>query len=422
MNVASWIRQTVQQETAQSIGEFSLFIPVGNNRHKFGVASKADFLKLWNCKWAEKMNQLQVEIERPRSLPDCCALVVRHVPKDLSNEFVFKEITKSIKSAVTFSKINYYRQRSTNDIRFGVIDINEYQEMLNIGRIAIGHLLLPITTFISGLQMTYCINCWELGHTQQQCKVGPLCRKCLKPWQYDHQCNHPVCCAQCKGPHSSLSIECSVVKSYRQALKEEVNMAIKGGLLCEAEINDKNKLSSFHRSTSEFPTIKQTGGLPPTWANQHGSLIKTQNQLGNEKINELIKQVKDAVDITRRLESKMDNQVTKLEVVDKKATINKQSIIMLVNITQQIVNTNLEKKNRQQLQNIFQQLEEFKTDILEKFNALSNDQQASLYDAPKIQPSCKRTENPTAKKFIASKNASDNQEEQDRSMELTSEL
>ena len=419
MNVARWIRQTVQQETIQSIGEFSLFIPAGKNRYKFGVASKADFLKLWNCKWPEKMNQLQVEIERPRSLPDCCALVVRYIPADLSNEFVVQEITKSIKSAVAFSRIKYYRQRATNDYRFGVLDINEYEEMLNIGRIAIGHLLLPITAFISGLQMTYCTNCWELGHIRPQCKVGPRCRNCQQVWHHNHQCDNQVCCAQCKGPHSSLSMECPVVRNYRQALKEEVNMAIKDGSLRPMDIT--NKPNTGYSKVSEPSKIKQTVVVQPAWTYQHNPVMKTQNQNGNEQIKELMDQMNDVLEITRRLESKMDNQVVKVQILDKKTTINEQSIMMLVNIMQQIINTTLGKKNKQHFQNIFQQLEEFKTNILEKFNELSGDQQ-STYDAETIQNGYKSTNKPAAKRTTSSKNANSNQDEQERSMELTNEL
>ncbi|CAF4876264.1 unnamed protein product, partial [Rotaria sp. Silwood2] len=77
---------------------------------------------------------------------------------------------KSIKSTVSFSKINYHRPRSTNDYRFCVTDENEYDEIISVGRLAIGHILLPVTAFISGLKMTYCTNCWELGHIRPHCK------------------------------------------------------------------------------------------------------------------------------------------------------------------------------------------------------------------------------------------------------------
>ncbi|CAF5223626.1 unnamed protein product, partial [Rotaria magnacalcarata] len=117
MKVARWIRQTVQQQSSKSIGDFSILITVGTNRYKFGVTSKSDFLLLWNCKWPNEMDDIDVEIQWPRSLPDYCTLVVRYAPADLANEFVYREINKSISSASSFSKINYHRPRSTNDYR-----------------------------------------------------------------------------------------------------------------------------------------------------------------------------------------------------------------------------------------------------------------------------------------------------------------
>jgi hypothetical protein len=42
---------------------------------------------------------------------------------------------------------------------------------------------------------------------------------------------------------------------------------------------------------------------------------------------------------------------------------------------QQISNTILEKKNQQQLQNLSHQLEQFKNNIMKKFNELLSDQQ-----------------------------------------------
>ncbi|CAF4642350.1 unnamed protein product [Rotaria sp. Silwood2] len=163
MQVACWIREYVQQHTSNSINEFSLLIPAGTNRYKFGVKSLNDFLTLWNCKWPNEMEKFKIEIRRPRALPDRCAVVVRYVPGELSNGLVFNEITRSIKSAASVSKINYHHTRTTNDFRFCITDINEYTEIITIGRIAIGHLMLPVTAFIPSLKMTYCNNCWELG-------------------------------------------------------------------------------------------------------------------------------------------------------------------------------------------------------------------------------------------------------------------
>ncbi|CAF2928060.1 unnamed protein product [Rotaria sp. Silwood2] len=134
MKVASWIRYLMQQQSAQSLGDFSLLVPAGKNRYKVGVTTKKDFLLLWNCEWPKDMDKIDIEIERPRALPDSCAVVIRYVPADLPREFVIQEISRSIKSAIQFSKINYHCPRSTDDLRFCITDENEYEEVLSIGR------------------------------------------------------------------------------------------------------------------------------------------------------------------------------------------------------------------------------------------------------------------------------------------------
>ena len=415
MDIAKWIRQVVQQQSSQSIGDFSLLIPAGKNRYKLGVATKKDFLMLWNCKWPNDMNNIKIEIEHPRVLPDCCALVVRYVPAELSNEFVFKEIVKSIKSTVAFSKIKYQRPRATNDYRFCVTDENEYEEMMSIGRLAIGHVLLPVTAFIPGLKMTYCNNCWELGHTRPQCKLGPRCRICLDSWDRNHQCQKPVLCAQCQGPHSSLSMDCSVVKEYRRSLKEEVDNAIKGGWL--HQVKATMKTGTLHCEEAEFPPLQQqqkkgtqaawVGVPPPTEAQ---NLHRT-NQLG-----ELSTQIKYILDITRRMESKIDNQVMRMDMIDKRSSINKQVIIGLANIMQQTINALVEKRNKQQLQKLAHQFEEFKDDILEKFNALPPDQQRNTTPtSPSLYPN-KTTTSTTITSNIKENNA---QMEEEQSMVTT---
>ncbi|CAF2052829.1 unnamed protein product [Rotaria magnacalcarata] len=393
MKVARWIRQTVQQQSSESIGDFSILIPVSTNRYKFGVTSKSDFLLLWNCKWPNEMDDIDVEIQRPRSLPDCCALVVRYAPADLSNEFVYREINKSISSASSFSKINYHRPRSTNDYRFCVADANEYEEILKIGRIAIGHLLLPITAFLPGLKLTYCANCWIIGHTKPECKMNPRCRKCLDNWEFNHRCQKPILCAQCEGPHLSTSIECPVVYNYRITLKDQVKKAINDGLINQPSINQKREANRYVED-ERFET-KQTNGTKQAWGRQSKSTDRPQIQHGNEnendRLGELVCRTKDVLDIIRRMELKMDNQVVKVDILEKRSVLNKESLIDLAKIIQQLINATLEKKNKQQLQSLVQQLEVFKENVSEKFNAITNDQQQQQTPtSPSLEPNSNR--------------------------------
>ncbi|CAF1475048.1 unnamed protein product [Rotaria sordida] len=255
------------------------------------------------------MDEIDIEIERLRMLPDSCAVVL----------------------PTQFSKINYHRPRSTDDFRFCIIDENEYEEVLNIGRLAIGHVLLPITAFIPGLKMTYCNKCWKLGHTQHQCKVGPCCRLCLDQWDYNHKCLKSVLCAQCEGPHASLSMECPVVVNYRRTLKEEVD----------------NKGGTCNFGKLDYPALnlKQTNKPRLAWVDGQTAPSDLQKFQGTDQLGELVTQVKMVLDSTRRMELKLDNQVMQMDLLGKKSCMNKQAIFVLANIMQQMINASLEKKN-----------------------------------------------------------------------------
>ncbi|CAF4155118.1 unnamed protein product, partial [Rotaria sordida] len=320
------------------------------------------------------MDKIDIEIERPRMLPDSCAVVLRYVPTDLPKEFVIQEILRSIKSATQFSKINYHRPRSTDDFRFCIIDENEYEEVLNIGRLAIGHVLLPITAFIPGLKMTYCNKCWKLGHTQHRCKVGSRCRLYLDQWNYNHKCLKSVLCAQCQGPHASLNMECPVVVNYRRTLKEEVNNAVKDGWLYQIKVDTKGGTCDFGELDYPALNLKQTNKPRLAWVDGQTAPSNLQKFQGTDQLGELVTQVKMVLDSTRRMELKLDNQVMQMDLLEKKSCMNKQAIFVLANIMQQMINASLEKKNKQLLlHKIVQQLEEFKDDLAVKFNSLSID-------------------------------------------------
>ncbi|CAF2258900.1 unnamed protein product [Rotaria magnacalcarata] len=103
------------------IKELSMCVQVGERRFKFTVDKKAEFIK-------------------PRTLPDCYALVMRYVPLDINQGIARQQILKTIPAAVGFSSILYHhRQRATYDIRFTVRSLEQYQTALELGRLSIGH-------------------------------------------------------------------------------------------------------------------------------------------------------------------------------------------------------------------------------------------------------------------------------------------
>ena len=189
-------------------------------------------------------------------------------------------------------------------------------KLISVGRLAIGHVLLPITAFITGLKITYCNNCWLLGHTRYQCKVGPLCKLCLDPWNHSHNCQKSVVCAQCNGAHASLSMECPVVVNYRRSLKEEVEKAVKDGRLHQVKVNNKSGANGV--GDADYPTFRQSNKSIPAWLGVPSVTDNTRKIPETNQLGELVIQMKLVVEGTRRMESKLDNQVMQLDIVEKK--------------------------------------------------------------------------------------------------------
>ena len=89
------------------INELSMCIQAGQRRFKFGVGDKPAFLNLFNWNWPNEIEDEKIEVVKPRSLPDCFALVVRYIPMDFNQEKARIEIMKAIPDAVGFSSLLY---------------------------------------------------------------------------------------------------------------------------------------------------------------------------------------------------------------------------------------------------------------------------------------------------------------------------
>ncbi|CAM4850843.1 unnamed protein product, partial [Rotaria magnacalcarata] len=148
----------------------------------------------------------------------------------INQDIAGQQILKTIPDAVGFSSILYHhRQRATYDIRFTVRSLEQYQTALELGRLSIGQHYLPLTTFLTGYQLTYSTACWKIGHMRDKCQSPVSCRKCLGPYTngVNDSCqNDTLICAQCGGNHFSLDSICPVVKGYREEFKLAVDKAL----------------------------------------------------------------------------------------------------------------------------------------------------------------------------------------------------
>ncbi|CAF4548573.1 unnamed protein product [Rotaria sp. Silwood2] len=119
-------------------------------RNRLRVNSEESYATLISTdKWPSQINNINITVIKPKFIPDSFALVVRYVPLQYNDEYVKEEIERNLQSAENVRRIQYHFQRRTNDFRFIVKDLREYNSTLKLGRISIGNTFCTITLFLA---------------------------------------------------------------------------------------------------------------------------------------------------------------------------------------------------------------------------------------------------------------------------------
>ena len=102
-----------------------------------GVNNKEDYINLISTgEWPTKIMNVPITIEKSKFIPDCFALVIRYISRGMDYEFVKEEISRSIASVVYLKRIHYSYNRKTDDYRFHVQNLQEYNQALNMKRLS----------------------------------------------------------------------------------------------------------------------------------------------------------------------------------------------------------------------------------------------------------------------------------------------
>ncbi|CAF1399049.1 unnamed protein product [Rotaria sp. Silwood1] len=357
------------------IQNFSL-VGWANKRLKLGVNNKEDYMTLVTTEnWPTAIKSVPIKIVKPKFIPDCFALVVRYVPRELDLEFVKEEIKRTIASADNIKQIYYTYERKSNDFRFTVTDLTEYNTARELGRISIGNHWLSITPFLSGNRMTYCTRCWKIGHLREQCKNNvQRCRVCLQEIKQkeEHVCNHVPKCAQCDGEHHSLNGQCHVIQQYRADLKEEVTKALESGKLHRNDYT--NPRSDFNMKNEDFPSIRKS--KKPQQSVWNGVQTETGHDITPDStkalllINENLVEMRES---NRRVEEKLEKINTQVNQTALDAELHQSTMNKLIENVQSLIQNVLGPvmqqvkpellKSKIGLQSIYDDLRDLKRDL-----------------------------------------------------------
>jgi hypothetical protein len=325
------------------IDRFSL-VGWAGKKLKLGVNNKEDYVKLMATdKWPVHVEHIPISIQKPKFMPDCFALVIRYAPKGMSLDFVKAEITRSIATAESVSCMQYPYARKTDDYRFNVKDMREYDMALNMGRISIGNMMLSVTPFLLGNRMTYCTRCWCLGHLRDKCKTpSPRCRVCLENLieNQEHNCSLQQKCAQCEGKHHSLSSQCQNIQQYRANLKVEVDEALARGQLHRLEPPQQ----AFQTNQMEFPTLmRPTQSKKPAWGRMQTPMQQNtaESTEMTKVLTALTQQLAIMTENNKRLENKLDEMEMRLlkttADAERQVTAIKKTLHSLIDVMKKAI-------------------------------------------------------------------------------------
>ena len=317
---------------------FSLVGHTGN-KLKLGVNNKEAYATLISTdKWPSQINSINIKVTKPKFIPDSFALVVRYVPLQYNDDYVKEEIERNLQSAENIRRMHYRFERRSNDFRFIVKDLREYNATLKLGRISIGNSLCTITPFLAGNRMTYCTRCWCVGHLREKCNLDrPRCRICLASLidGQIHECSNVARCAQCDGSHHSLSSECEKVIQYRADLKEQVNNALSTGKLQRLVPHDHNQQTKFQLNQNEFQPLPQP--LMPSvapWSKAPVQPSAAANTIGNEDMTKMLlslnQNIIDMKEYWHRIEEKLDRLNDKADQIALDTELHYETLTKLM--------------------------------------------------------------------------------------------
>ena len=324
-----------------TIQQFSL-VGWSGKRLKLGVNNKKDYSTLVTTEnWPTLIKNIPVKTIKPKYIPDCFALVVRYVPHELEIETVKEELKRTITSADNIKQIHYTYERKSNDFRFTVSDLTEYNTALELGRISICNHWLAITPFLSGNRMTYCTRCWRIGHTREQCKLdAERCRVCLEEFtrREEHRCTNIAKCAQCDGEHHSLYSQCHVVQHYRAELKEDVQKAIESGKL-QRIVTPKQQ--EFHTKNQEFPSLNGDNKFQQQQQNAWNRMQTEARRNDEQDVTKVLAVINENLVAMResniRVEAKLERIDLKVNQAALDAELHQTTIDNLIEIVQTLI-------------------------------------------------------------------------------------
>ncbi|CAF3358030.1 unnamed protein product [Rotaria sp. Silwood2] len=190
------------------------------------------------------------------SIPPQLSLIIKNVSLNID----FDEFSLEIKNVCPEVK-NVIRMKNKfgNNIKLVKIELTSSkvrQDLLDDKKLTINYISYDIDQYLAPINVLICSKCCGLGHFRKQCpELTETCRTCSQTFQdlKDHHCVSDPKCKHCNGDHTSNSMKCPVVKSFRAELTRKILASNNNRPAFSSSSTTTN--NNYQYNPSDFPPI-----------------------------------------------------------------------------------------------------------------------------------------------------------------------
>ncbi|CAF3172752.1 unnamed protein product [Rotaria socialis] len=174
--------------------------------------------------YPENINNIKLTPILPTRLPSRNAVILKLVHNSLKLDDIQTQVKEKMKSIYKVEEmLGTFTYRSRH-IRVDLLSQDEYRNILNSGKFAVGGHLYDIDEYLPSPKILICNKCNSPGHTKRSCKaINEICKRCgvNRNDGADHK-NCIVKCHHCGEDHEATSFKCKTIIKFRQNLLQKL--------------------------------------------------------------------------------------------------------------------------------------------------------------------------------------------------------
>jgi hypothetical protein len=182
------------------------------------------FVYLWDIThYPAQLGNTKITPIIPVHLPPQHTLILKFVPKEITNEEIQEAIADICHSKYTIEEMKGSTTSRARHVRIDLSSKKELNQILQNGVFPMNGQLLEVAEFLAPPQILICARCNAPGHTKKECKeASDKCRRCGTDRTTGEHQHCDIKCHHCGGEHIATDYRCPKIAHFRRELIAEL--------------------------------------------------------------------------------------------------------------------------------------------------------------------------------------------------------